>query len=250
MARNKTVKPNKAENITIQNQCADAAETVSSNFEVVEIANEKMLHDKIRARKYFETLAEKIIKEYDITYQTTPKDPDKIYPKLDVFGWYRLLSYIQLDIEKNQLIVKPGFTYSGINGKDKYIYYNTMCLVDVYINLCAKYGMIPQSNDFLTMTGINDRGVFFRWASTTGENIIKIIDEIGKKSFVSTFINSKVPIERIYTANNLYQLDNTPIKQEVATLDTLPDLLQLTGKNENVPMFGTIQDTTESPENP
>ena len=95
--------------------------------------------------------------------------------------------------------------------------------------------MIPTSDGLLKITGI-DRDVFVKWASTGKPNLTKKVDEIGKGNFVQTFVNSKVPIERMYTANNLYGMDKngSDSSDMIPELETLPDLLALPdgGKSE------------------
>lgn len=245
-----TVKNNNIYNTDIQqgdsiNNTIPSKNAQAAAVEVVETANKELLQDKIRARAYFKHLAEKIIEEQDIQYQATPKDKDKIYPRLDVFGWGLVLDFIQLYNERDGLLLSGDKRIDSY----KYNYNNVLCMTDVYIFLCAVYGFIPCGDDLLKITGI-DRDVFLRWASSGYTDLIKKVDEIGKSAFVKTFLNSKVPIERIYTANNLYQLDETPEKADVLQLETLPDLKQLTAQNGIVPLLDTIQADAIQAENP
>lgn len=236
-------------NNTITDNNAVSVSSSDNVVEIVETANKELLQDKIRARTYFRNLAEKIIKEQNIEYQITPKDTAKIYPRLDVFGWRLVLDFIQIHNETTGLLLTGNRKPYNSTDSYKYNYNNTLCMMDVYIFLCGVYGFIPCADDFLTLTGI-DRDVFLKWASMGNPNLLKKVEEIGKSAFIKTFLNSKVPIERIYTANNLYNLDETPEKQDTLQLETLPDLKQLTAKSEIVPLLDTIQAKTESPEIP
>ena len=218
----------------------------NTDIEVLETANEELLQNPARLRAFFRQESERIIDFENIEYKQTPKDPEKIYPKLDVFGWLLLLD----DLKIHTLYSNPFLFSDGKTPNGKYIYnYNKMLILwDVYIYLCRYYGFIPSEDGYKTMTGIESEQLL-RWASTKKVNFIKIIRETEKVTFISTFRDSKVPIERIYAANNLYKLDGTGQEENNApAFDVLPDLLQLSGGN--VPQIDTINTQEEQTENP
>ena len=242
MANNKPSKKTKINTMAADMKKNDPV-TVSNvaQIELVDQANKELLSSKIRARNFFRQLVENTIQEQNLKYTYTPKDTNKEYPKLDIFGWFIVLDYIKINLEETGVLldstVRPRYNNSvhGFNSDSyKYNYNNVLCIMDVYIYLCSIYGFIPTGQGFIQMTGIC-QDVFWKWASTGKLNIIKKVDEIGKNGFIETFINSKIPLERIYTANNLYSLNNdAAAADEVPELETLPDLLSLpNGQKEN-----------------
>lgn len=246
MAKDKPTKTKKAApDPNLKNSNNPINVIYNPDIEVLETANSDLLNNPIRLRAFFKQECERIIQLEGIEYKQTPKDPEKIYPKLDVFGWLLLLD----DLKLHTLYQNPFLFSDGKNALGQYIYnYNKLLVLwDVYIFICRNYGFIPCEDGFKTMTGV-DTEQLLRWSSTKQPNFIKIIRETEKVTFISTFRDSKVPIERIYAANNLYKLDGTGQEENTAAaFDVLPDLLALSGGS--VPQIDTIRTQEESPEN-
>ena len=182
--------------------------------------------------QYLRENIKQIIIDDELKY-SDPMEKKKTYPDFTYIQFCYLLSRLHdrvFSVNTELLYIN----YKNSISKTYDIQKVELCY-KVYCKLCAYYGYICSTEQFETMTGI-DEGTLKEWLSCGKSDLFNFMLKNAKNTVVSSFENSKTPLLKLAGANYKYKL-NTPLEErtEQAAVEVLPDLKALTERKKALP---------------
>ena len=200
--------------------------------EVVENSNDYILNNIGAYLEYIRAWIRRIIDSDGLKY-AEPMEKKKIYPEFNYIQFQYLLQRVQQEVYQ----VNTELLYKYYNNPSNKVYDvdKVKLCYTVYSMLCSYYGFICSLEGFYLFSGIGEHTLKL-WLSSGVSDVYKIALENSKNAVVSDFENSKVPLLKLAAGNYKYKL-NTPMneRQEVTSIEVLPDLLQLTDSKKTLP---------------